>query len=292
RTTRNLSGLCQLVIHLDCDVRRQCESKPRKRIRLGNDRGIDPDDFADHVHQWATAVSWIDCSVGLKKTLELSALGARTATGKLIVRSALGADDSGSHGVVESKRTSNGNHPIAGFYGIRVAELSNRQILACIDFDDRKVGVTVAADQPSGIFRFIGKLDRDFCGVLNYVMVGENVSGLIDNESGSRGFHGFRIVLGSITEEATEVLTKWAAGICRIPGQGRSTISSSVSTSGGSPSTTTTASARTLTPPDRRNRFLGGDHNMNIDDGRLQFLSDLRKGVRHGDRIRYGQDRR
>ncbi len=97
--------------------------------------------------------------------------------------------------MVESERTSNRDHPIAGLDSVRVSEFSDLQILARIDLDHGKVGIAVAADETSRIFGFVGKLDRDFCGILNHVMVGQNVPGLIDDESGSRGFHGFIIRL-------------------------------------------------------------------------------------------------
>src|SRR5262249_53303424 len=91
-----------------------------------------------------------------------------------------------SHGVIQREWTSNGQNPVAHFDRVRVTELRNRQIAPGFDLDERKVGVLIAANHFSDEIRFVFQTDGDLRGLLDDMMIRQNETRFIDNETRSK----------------------------------------------------------------------------------------------------------
>lgn len=77
----------------------------------GDDRGVNPHDFAPRIEEWSTTIARIDRGVGLNKIVVLPGPDDP----------ALGANDTGGHRVRQAKRIANGQHPLANAQGVRIA---------------------------------------------------------------------------------------------------------------------------------------------------------------------------
>ena len=92
-------------------------------------------------------------------------------------------DDPGRHRTAEPERIADRHHPIANLGGAAVAESNIGQRLIGLDFQNREVGLRVAADDLGRIFGLVLKNDLDLCGIANHVVVGHDVAGRIDDKA-------------------------------------------------------------------------------------------------------------
>ena len=100
----------------------------------------------------------------------------------------LGRDDAGGNGLRQRKRAADGLHPVAHLRGVGVAQLHGRQRRAGIDLDDRQVGGLVDADHARRTAQILGvgiggELDVNLVGLLDHVIVGDDVALGIDDEA-------------------------------------------------------------------------------------------------------------
>ena len=197
--TRNLAALNKLVVNLDSDIGWQSEAQACVLARLGNDGGIDTDHLSLHVDQGTTAVARIDGRIRLDEALELLNVAANVFT-------ALGADDACRHGMIQVEGTSNGENPIADLHGVGVAHLCDGQVVADINFDDSQIGLAVAADQLRLMLGFVVKPNHDLGGLVDNMMVGHNVAGLVHDETRTEipGFVVPILIIGP-TKEIEEI---------------------------------------------------------------------------------------
>src|SRR5271165_3559428 len=174
-------GRDQLVVHLRYGVGGHGKANALIAARAGVDGGVDADHLAIHVDQRAARVAGVNGGVGLDERLEL-APGDDVAS--------LGGDDAGGHGFLETEGAAHGEHPVAHFHGVRVAQLGGRQRLLGVNLDDRQIGFLVHADHDSVIGHgggIVHQLHADAIGLLHHVVVGDDVTLGIDDDAGTEG---------------------------------------------------------------------------------------------------------
>ncbi len=118
----------------------------------------------------------------------------RRAVGAGVVDGAvLGGDDAGGDGLGEREGAADGEHPVADLGAVGVAELDRGQRLRRVDLDDGDVGLGVDADDVGGTavlgvaVGIGGELDVDLVGLVDDVVVGDDVAARIDDEAGAEG---------------------------------------------------------------------------------------------------------
>ena len=94
-------------------------------LALGNNGGVDANDFPIHVQQRSTAVSRVDRRIGLDKII----------IGPAADHPTLGADNPGGYRLLQTKRTADGHHPAAHRQLIRIAQLQRGQIRRTFNSD-------------------------------------------------------------------------------------------------------------------------------------------------------------
>ena len=181
RSARNsVFGTDQLVVDGRHRVRRHGKSHARVRTGFGKNRRVDADHFARHIHQRPTGIAGIDRGVGLNEGLEL-AVGNDVAP--------LGRNDACGHGFLQSKGTADGEHPVANFHTIGVAELRRWKRTLHINFDNCQIGLLIHADQLGVMARrsrvFVLQLHANAICLLDHVAIGDDVTLRIDNHAGT-----------------------------------------------------------------------------------------------------------
>jgi hypothetical protein len=127
---------------------------------------------------------------GLDEPLEL--VGPAVGAG-LVEGAVLGGDDSGGDGLRQRERAADGEHPVTNLRAVGVAELDGGQGLGCVDFDDGDVGLGVYADdvRRTAVLVLVvgigGELDVDLVGLIDDVVVGDDVATRIDDEARAEG---------------------------------------------------------------------------------------------------------
>ena len=99
---------------------------------------------------------------------------------------ALGADDPGGHGAFQAERIAQGQHPIADFRLVAVAQLRGREVIGALDPQHCQVGLGVGMDLGGLVLAAVVQADRDLAAVADDVGVGENHSRGIDDQPGAQ----------------------------------------------------------------------------------------------------------
>src|SRR5690606_3616422 len=177
------------------DLRRHGETDADVAAGAGEDRGIDTDEFAPHVHERATRVAGINGRIGLDEVLDNVAAAERGAD----AGAADSADDSRGHGVTESERIADSDHEITDLDGARIANRDFREI-ARFHFQHCYIGRRVRPHD-LGIQRiFVEQVNLDLVRAIDYVMIGENVAVLrVDDDTGA-GTRHFARPTGNLRE--------------------------------------------------------------------------------------------
>ena len=97
----------------------------------------------------------------------------------------LRADNPRGHGGLQAKRAADSQHPIANLHAVGIPQLGYRQILVGIDLDHGNIRVFIQADDLGGVLvRIVAiQLHLNLRGLLDHVVVGQNVAALIDNDT-------------------------------------------------------------------------------------------------------------
>ncbi len=184
RAARHLvAGADEVVVDRDDGVGGHGESDALIAGRLREDGGVDADDFAVHVEQRAAGVAGIDGGVGLDEVLELSARAGLDGA-------VLGGNDAGGDGLRQGEGAADGFNPVADLGLVGVAELDGGQRGIGVDLDDGEVGGLVGADHARRTSEVLsvgigGELDVDLVGLLDHVIVGDDVALGVDDEAGA-----------------------------------------------------------------------------------------------------------
>ena len=108
------------------------------------------------------------------------------------------ADNTGRNGGLQAERRTNRNHPIAHLHAVGIADLNRSQRLLGVDFQYRQIRLFIESDYPArGIRFFAGQPDFDAVGLLDDVIVRDDVAILVDDEacSGALGAKGSLLTL-------------------------------------------------------------------------------------------------
>src|SRR5580698_1213724 len=211
-----VAGADEVVVDLDDGVGRHGEADALVAVGLRVDGGVDAYDFAVHVQERSAGVAGIDGGIGLDEVLKLALRAGLDGA-------VLGGDYASSDGLRQGEGAADGFDPVADFGGVGVAELNGRQGCAGVDFDDREVGGLVDADDMRGT-AFVtvvwvgGELDEYLVGLLDDVVVGDDVALGIDDEAGAERLAHLIVVsavlVGSLAaEEAVEEVLEVALAL-------------------------------------------------------------------------------
>jgi len=108
--------------------------------------------------------------------------GAEAAPGATVDVHYVGVDfETGEQFDASWDRGSSIQFPLAGL--IRISKCHIGKITSGINFDKCHIGLVVATDNASAMFRPIGQGDRYFSRTINHMVVGNNISGGINDET-------------------------------------------------------------------------------------------------------------
>jgi hypothetical protein len=147
--------------------------------RARGDHGVDADDLAVPVEQRASGVAGVDGGVGLDGFVDDQAVG--------LLHLADGTDDAAGEGSGEAEGIADGVDLLADLQIGGVAERHRLQI-GSFDLDDGQIVRLVGADDGGLVFLAVVQRDFDLAGVSDDVIVGEDVSFFIDDETGALAF--------------------------------------------------------------------------------------------------------
>ena len=176
-----------------------------------DDGGVDADDFAREVKQRPAGVTGVDLGggldeVGIKPALFVGELG-EGAFG--------GADNADGHGHLalggHAVGVADGDRPFSPVQSTGLCQRRGAHV-ARGDFQDRQVGARVGTDHDRGINLAIVGGDPKLLGLADDVLVGENESLGVDEESGTDGSRG----LAQNRVEFLRVEALGAQGVIRI----------------------------------------------------------------------------
>ena len=141
------------------------------------DRGVHADDLAIQIEGRTTGVAAVHRCIDLQVVI-----GARTNV------AVMGRDDSASHRPAEAKRIADCEHPVTDA-GILLGKLHIGELLRSLDLEERHIGARIGPDQGRGKFIAVLERHRNVLGVLNHVVVGDEVSVRRNEEARALG-HG------------------------------------------------------------------------------------------------------
>src|SRR6185295_6156804 len=131
------AGYMSLFLELRSDIFGHADGNGKTNsLALSKDRGVDPYDLALCVDQRAAAVARIDRGIGLNEIV--IGTGANDP--------ALGADDTGGHGLFQAEWTTDGDDPAADLQIVRVAHGYWLQVRRSINLHQSQIGFRVSAN--------------------------------------------------------------------------------------------------------------------------------------------------
>ena len=195
---------------VDDQAGRLAQHDALRAARLREDRAVDPDQVAGGVDERAARVARIDGSIGLDEIVVWPAAD----------NPPLGADNSRGNGLPQAEGISDSHDPFTHFEGIAVTEGRHGEVVFRFDLEQRKVQLFISSLRHGLELPRVGKLDLDFIGARNYMVVGKDVSVIADNETcaeaagrlrPSRGL--FEKMLEEIIERSLSVLPERGVGL-------------------------------------------------------------------------------
>src|SRR5258706_5273809 len=174
-TAPDLAGIAQLFGHVHRDVDRDRERNALIAAGAREDHRVDADDLALHVEQRTARIARIDRDVRLQERHEVGA-------GDVAL---LGAEDTGCHRRLQPERLPDRDDPFADLHLVRIADAGARQILR-LDLDQRRVGAAIRADHFRAELALVGQLHAHFVGIVDDMMIGDDVAVVADDEAGAR----------------------------------------------------------------------------------------------------------
>ena len=247
-----------LVVDADGGIGWQSESDAFIAVSAGDDRGVDADYLAGHIHERAAGIPGINRRVGLQKSLKLLAY----------VAAVLGADDArGDAALEEAKWIADGQDPITHLNGFGIAKLRKGQVVAHFNFQNRQIGFFVDAhDLGRVLCLFPLQRDLNFCGSIDDVIVRQDEALLVDDHAGAQAALRRRPLIRKIEEAVEKVLERLLILLVVIR---RAQFAAAIALPG-----------RCAASPALLDHLRG----RNIDHRRLHLLHDRGKGARqlHG----------
>src|SRR6202041_1731882 len=187
----------ELVVNVDDRVGGHGEADAFERTAFGVNGGVDADYFAGHIDERAAGVSGVDGGVSLNETLKLVA----------DVGTVFGADDSGRNGGVQSKGAAEGKNPVADLHAIGITKPGDREFMVRVNLNYRDICVFVDANYMGAVMRRIAvDGDLNFGGLVNHVVVGEDETFFVNDDSGAKASLGIFAAIGRIKKAVEEIL--------------------------------------------------------------------------------------
>src|SRR6185312_7998460 len=146
---------------------------------IGDDHGVDTDDFSLVVEERAAGVSGVDGGVGLNGFVNFRAVR--------LLDGADGTYDSGSESAGEAEGIANGINLLANVNDFRIAERCGNKVRG-LDLNDSEIVRRIGADDFRVVLFAIVQGDFKCARVLNNVVVGKDVAFFIDDEAGALPF--------------------------------------------------------------------------------------------------------
>jgi len=193
----DLAVLDQLLGGGADDLRGNRKSCAGERSAVGDDEGVDADQFAMRVDQCAAGVAGIDGRVGLD---EITRLARVVGVGVGAVKRADDAARDGKRKVSEG--TAEGEHGLAGLQPGGVAPGDAGQV-GSVDLDDRNVVELVDTDDFAVENAAVMQRDLDVGGAIDDVVVGDDVSVRRDDDAAADAVLDLRALRlhGELAEE-------------------------------------------------------------------------------------------
>src|SRR5688500_12031643 len=145
------------------------------------DGGVDADDATARSDEGAAGVAGVEGGVGLDDVLD-DALAVGGGEG-----AAEGADDAGGDGGLEAVGVADGDGHLADAQAVRIAEGGGGELLGVValDAEDGEVGGGIGADDFDLEAAAVGRDGFELAGVLDDVVVGEDVAVRGQEEAGA-----------------------------------------------------------------------------------------------------------
>src|SRR5271154_4474671 len=181
----NVAVLAQAAVHEIDDAGGNGEAQTLTASTFGKNESVDAENAAVHIDQRSAAVAGINGSVGLDVGDGLVGIGLAR----------YGADHPHGDGVLQSLGTADGEHQLA-YARTLLREQGQRREIFLFDLEEGEIGflvhaneagfedVTPARGHRAGGIDGQGQGDADALRAIDYVGVGDDVTGGIDDHAG------------------------------------------------------------------------------------------------------------
>ena len=194
------------------------EADAHAAARGREDHRIHADHLPAQVEGGAARIAAIDGRVDLDEVgVLLIAVEARPAQRR---------DDARRHRVGQAERIAHRHDPVADAQALVVAELDAGQRRLAFDLEQRHVGRRICADHLGGEAAPVGQLDGDLLAGIHHMVVGDDITGLVDDEARPGAEGAVRLGLGpqarpaELIEQVAELLRDLAVGVVAVGGGG------------------------------------------------------------------------
>ena len=169
-----MTGRPEIVHHVLRHVRRNREADADVAAGRREDLRVDADQFPVEIHEGAAGITLIDRRIGLQEILVAARPSARL--------SPFGADDSHGHRLADAERVADCEDDVADLDYIRVTHRNELQVGA-VDLQQCEIARGIAADERRHHRSAVRQLDADVVGVVDHVMVRQNVPVSADDDA-------------------------------------------------------------------------------------------------------------
>ncbi len=193
-SARHRSGLDDLLHDLARQADGDREPDAHGAAAAREDRGVDADQVARAVYQRAARVAGVDGGIGLNEVFErvdaeVSALQR--------------ADDPHRHGLADAEGVADRQHHVADVHMVQGAEGDRRQVRE-LDLEHREVAVGIGAHDAGAGLAAVVERNLDLIGLLDHVVVGEDVALGPDDDPGTEAGCALRLAVQLLAEETAE----------------------------------------------------------------------------------------
>ncbi len=196
----DVAVLAQLADHVRHGARRDREADADAAAVGRIDHGVDADHAPALVEDRAAGVALVDRRVDLQVVVVGARLDVATAR----------RDDAGGGGAAEAEGIADRDDPVADAGAVGVAERDRRQRLLRLDLEQGEVGLGVATGELGLEAGAVMERDHDLVGLVDHVVVGDDVTLRVDHEARTGRVHLARRAFAAAghlpAEEALEEL--------------------------------------------------------------------------------------
>ena len=188
-----LAELPELIDHAGHRLRRHRKADADRAARRRDDQRVDADHLAVEVEQRTAGIAAVDGGVGLDVTVIGTGVDVAVAR----------RDDARRDRAAEAERIADRDHPFAEPQLVGIAELHRDQRLGRLEFQHRKIGLLVDADQLGLELGAVVHDDADLVGIGDDVIVGHDDAGGVDDEAGAERVGLVRLQIAALRTART-----------------------------------------------------------------------------------------